>query len=380
MYIVVEKRKAPTTGASKSSTGLGRPLEKDMSANITNLKISTQEEKKQQQKFMNLFTFLNHDNYGTYNREIAKLLGLSATVLLHELASRYSFYQENGQLQQMKDGKLYFFLTVEEAYERTSLTKDEQQTAMKVLIKEDLIIVSREGVFGKRYIHIKEKSLYKLFGIQEMFTRRESRQLDGGKASNWREEIPPSEQEKSPPYISPSKEEKTRLSYETDLRKKETMKEKEVSAVASDLTEFFLRRLKEKKPDILPNGISKWPEHFDLMIRADKRDVEKIRSVIIWLTAHDNEVTYCLCPRKLRKKFDELEMKMDLEAKADVVKINRDFALTAKAENPEQMRNLTFDKNYARNLLKGKEIPFNLPEESFKNALITMFGGTYEHR
>ena len=89
------------------------------------------------------------------------------------------------------------------------------------------------------------------------------------------------------------------------------------NAVAYELAEFFVGRIRDNKPDYKEPNLVEWAKCIDLMIRLDNRTPEKIRAVIDWVQK-DNEPRgdgFCwavnvLSPQKLRKQFDRLEMQM----------------------------------------------------------------------
>jgi hypothetical protein len=85
-----------------------------------------------------------------------------------------------------------------------------------------------------------------------------------------------------------------------------------VSPICRRLVDFYLERLQQDKPDAkLPTGdaLDSWYYYMDLMLRADGREVNTIGNVISWVTQDDFEKSNVRCPRKLRERFDQLEIK-----------------------------------------------------------------------
>ena len=70
-------------------------------------------------------------------------------------------------------------------------------------------------------------------------------------------------------------------------------------------------------------------------------------------------------------------MQMEAGREDQTVAKNRQYALTLKEKYPDQLKTLFFDKNFIGNRGTGKEIPFNLPHEQFKEILISLFGGQH---
>lgn len=122
---------------------------------------------------MNLFKLLNANNYFSVNREIAREIGINATIILSEILDKYTYFEARGQL---NDG--WFYLTVESVEERTTLAKDAQAGAIKILKDLGLIETKQMGMPSKRHFRV----------IQEKFTewvkpankKEETRQQDGG--------------------------------------------------------------------------------------------------------------------------------------------------------------------------------------------------------
>ena len=154
----------------------------------------------------------------------------------------------------------------------------------------------------------------------------------------------------------------------------------QVSADADSLCTFFFEKIRERNPGFKEPNLKKWRSEFDCLLRIDKRGVEDVKKLIEWASTHKWWKVACLSPSKLRKEYDSMAMQMGGESEKDLVRKNRIYAIQLKEKFPDQMKLLSFDDKYAMNRSLGKEIPFNLPEGTFREALITMFGGTYVRR
>lgn len=146
------------------------------------------------------------------------------------------------------------------------------------------------------------------------------------------------------------------------------------SAKASELAEFFLSKIKEKKKDFKIPNLKKWAEEFDLMLRKDGRDPEKIKEVLEWIGSGRAHYTYIQSPKKLRDKFDEQEMRMESDSVYRRITQNRLYASHIQKQYPKQYADLTWDAERAINIKFGKAIYFNQPEDEFRNALHKLFG------
>ncbi len=149
------------------------------------------------------------------------------------------------------------------------------------------------------------------------------------------------------------------------------------SADAEALCDFFLSKIKERRPQFKEPNRDKWIKEFDCLLRIDKRDLMETKALIMWASEHSWWKTACISPAKLRKDFDSMALQMNGESEKELVRANRLFAVGMKESHPKEMKCMTFDSKYAIHSAMGKEVPFNLPSETFREALISMFGGQY---
>lgn len=158
---------------------------------------------------------------------------------------------------------------------------------------------------------------------------------------------------------------------------KEGRKSPPFSAAAESLYTFFLANLKERYPNFKTPNRDKWMLELDRLLRIDKRDFEEVKECISWLKNDLWFAANILSPSALRKSYDKIFANMLMHKDKDRIRCNREWALEKKEKNKDHMKALSFDKDYARNTPAGKEVPFNLPVRTFREALIGMFGGTY---
>uniref|UniRef100_A0A6M3LFM9 Uncharacterized protein n=1 Tax=viral metagenome TaxID=1070528 RepID=A0A6M3LFM9_9ZZZZ len=87
---------------------------------------------------------------------------------------------------------------------------------------------------------------------------------------------------------------------------------------AIKFTQLLFDLIKERKIDFKTPDLNKWAEIMDRIIRIDHRESETIEAVIRWCQTDDFWQDNILSPAKLRKQFDQLEMKMK---KAEYMKL-----------------------------------------------------------
>lgn len=107
-------------------------------------------------KSININTILNllrSNNYITVNKSLIKNVGVVAATMYSELCSRYHYFLNQGTL---KDG--FFYATINDISNNVGLSRDEQDTALKKLIKLGLVEKKVAKMKGdeapKRYLKI----------------------------------------------------------------------------------------------------------------------------------------------------------------------------------------------------------------------------------
>lgn len=112
---------------------------------------------------MSILQLIANNSYGLYNKYIAREIGLTEAIILGELASEFDYWQKNNGV--TEDG--YFFSTIENIEENTTIKEAKQRAALKTLQEHDLISISVRGLPAKRFIKLNEE------GIQNKFCQIE---------------------------------------------------------------------------------------------------------------------------------------------------------------------------------------------------------------
>ena len=116
-----------------------------------------------------IVNILANDNYIIVNRSLIKELGLKETIVLGELASEYNYYKKQGSLDE--DG--YFYSTIDNIEENTSLSSYEQKKCLDNLSKRGIVNVVLKGIPAKRHIKINTLQIINLFvnGLETSFQK-----------------------------------------------------------------------------------------------------------------------------------------------------------------------------------------------------------------
>ncbi len=79
------------------------------------------------------------------------------------------------------------------------------------------------------------------------------------------------------------------------------------------LSELLLNLILERNPDHKKPDLQKWALHVDRMTRLDGRKADDIEAVIKWSQADGFWQNNIISTQKLRDKFDQLKMKMEVK-------------------------------------------------------------------
>ena len=319
---------------------------------------------------MNLFQLLNGNNYIVVNREIARKIGFNTAVFLSELLDRYEFYKKNGQLQ-IFDDKEYFYITIEDAEYRTTLTRYEQDSSINKLIEFGLIEKVQKGLPAKRYFHIFEEKILDFLGIQINFACLRETNNQGCQPVTTKDE--------------------SHLQSHIYIRAKERTKERESAPppgpaakppvpppLAVELSNYLFTKIKETKSDFKPPNMEEWAREMDYMLRIDKRTPESIRNVINWATIDSFWRANILSVSKLRKQFDKLQMQMEANGIDECKRDNTKFAADIKAKYPERMKHMRISGEFVMNTQNAKEVHLKMNPKSFREVFASVFGGRLE--
>ena len=109
---------------------------------------------------MNILNLLSLKSYLTVNKQLAKIVGLEASVLFADLAGSQLYWESEGKLQ---DG--YFFRTQAEIEEQTTLSPKVQQRCCKELQEKGLLKSKLKGLPAVKHYSIDESCIANLINM-----------------------------------------------------------------------------------------------------------------------------------------------------------------------------------------------------------------------
>lgn len=151
-----------------------------------------------------------------------------------------------------------------------------------------------------------------------------------------------------------------------------------LSADASDLLDYFIKKIKEKKPTFKEPNRKKWGQEIERMLRIDKRDPVKTKLLIDFIV-EGKSFPYIQSADKLREKYDQQEAFFDQEQQNQKLEPNKKLFYTTKAKYPERFKNIRVTKHGILNEFTGKDADWSLPEKTFGQILAVMIGGSFNN-
>jgi DNA-binding MarR family transcriptional regulator len=142
------------------------------------------------------------------------------------------------------------------------------------------------------------------------------------------------EQSSAPPL---NKRQCTPEQSSVSTKQKEINKQKKTNkmfSLTSDevrLSQLLLDLILERKPDYKRPGVQLWAGDIDKLIRLDNRTPERIEAVIRWSQSDSFWADNILSTEKLRKQFDQLELKMLKGKNGRITTIQRRFEAAPNA-------------------------------------------------
>jgi len=107
---------------------------------------------------MGILELLASRNFIAVNKTLIKQLGLEEAIMIGELASEMSYWEEKKQLDE--DG--YFYSTVENIEEHTTFKEWRQRNVLNRLKDKGLISIRVKGLPAKRYIRINTEEIARI--------------------------------------------------------------------------------------------------------------------------------------------------------------------------------------------------------------------------
>ena len=117
-----------------------------------------------------LVELLAADGYIIFNKSLARMVGREGALLIGELVSKFRYYRNNNMLTEDE----FFYATIEDIEDNTTLNAYEQRKVIKQLVSMNLLTVERRKD-GLRFFKINFQQLQELFSETKNFGSLDSK-------------------------------------------------------------------------------------------------------------------------------------------------------------------------------------------------------------
>ena len=133
---------------------------------------------------MSILHLLSHDGYLIVNKYLAKDIGLETAVILAALCGIHLSLEKKNLLHSIDNEEGFFFETSEDLEEETTLSRYQQDKAIKILLEIGFISQKNSGLPCKRYFKINETEIEAYFSKTKSRLRKTYKQ-GFKKFANW---------------------------------------------------------------------------------------------------------------------------------------------------------------------------------------------------
>jgi hypothetical protein len=134
---------------------------------------------------MDILDLLSSGKFLLINKNLARKIGVDATLLLAELLNKNGHWKNEGKTVEFDGIPGYFYATIESIEEETTLTRKAQDSALRRLKDAGFVTHILKGLPAKRYFLINEEKIYEFFGVQKISASlSEKYKLDCPKGTN----------------------------------------------------------------------------------------------------------------------------------------------------------------------------------------------------
>ncbi len=285
-------------------------------------------------------------------------MGINAAIMLGEIIDKFCYFDSKGLL---NDG--WFYLTIEDVEERTTLSRECQDGAIRILKDWGFIATKQMGMPAKRHFKIFKEKITEWVKPTNKIV--ETHKQECGNPTNMDVGNP----QPSPIYKNPDEDPKIKLSCPPS---ESGTTEGPSFEIAKDLWDQILKI----HPNHKPPDLQDWSKTIEKCHRIDKRSWDDLKSVIRFAFEQDPFwVNTLQSAEGLRKHFDKIWRKMKPAT-------NNGSRQEANLKKAHEVKSLLSQSNEAHLLTihtksvsrqSGDSISFDLPPETFEEILMKWF-------
>lgn len=105
-----------------------------------------------------VFNILSTDAFLSVNKTISKKIGIIPAIVLSELISEQKYWNSRNEL----DSDGYFYSTIENIEDNCGIKRSQQDSAIEILIRENLLYKKVKGMPRKRFFKINTDTILKI--------------------------------------------------------------------------------------------------------------------------------------------------------------------------------------------------------------------------
>lgn len=273
-----------------------------------------------------IFKLLNPDNTVNYNRPLAHALGTNEAIIYSALIAKQVYYKQR----KMLDSEGWFYSTVNDLEESTTLTKRQQGYAVKILAAAGLIESEKRGMPARRCFRVvKNVELLKSYiakGMEIMFELNPIAQKSDKNASTGDDKIAQQEGTNS------SDKSEQNVAYTYNPNKKSKFKNPNQSILTADaidridnLTGISCLEERERYLEIIR-------ENIEYDFQAEKEKIDELVEIMLDV----------ICSKRDTIRVNGEELPCEI-VKSRYLKLNSshiDYVLTAMKNSAPDVRNI----------------------------------------
>lgn len=112
-----------------------------------------------------VFNILSTDAFLSVNKSISKKIGIIPAIVLSELISEQKYWTSRNEL----DSDGFFFSTIENIEDNCGIKRSQQDSAIEILLKENLLYKKVKGMPRKRFFKINTDTILKILMEKETY-------------------------------------------------------------------------------------------------------------------------------------------------------------------------------------------------------------------
>ena len=218
-----------------------------------------------------LYSLLRSDGSIVINKTLMRAIGINEAIAYCELLSRYSYFETRDQL--TDDG--FFFNTIEDLEEATSLSGYQQRKAIISLEKTGLIKMEIRGLPAKRYFKILD-NIEMLINLLSL-NKKPEKPLNTSSEETKQQEVKKLDGNNTNPIILKNDNDNGVFSTEKDS----FVNREVVNAMKTYMNDLYKQRTKKKHPVLKPEQYRRIYDSIASFVEENSLDYDGIVEVMI---------------------------------------------------------------------------------------------------